>query len=83
MIQDLFQEPKIQQRKKKTVLQPQPPVLNSCSLWTLPEDSTNAGVQDLRLSLLQQSCETQEVLRVSSGSLSTTVSLATFAFGTK
>lgn len=61
MTQDLFQEPKIQQRKKNSL-----PTTTSCSeqlqLWTVPDESTDADVQDLRLSLLgdmrQQSGET-------------------------
>lgn len=63
MAQDLFQEPKIQQGKKNSL-----PTTTSCSeqlqLWALPNDSTDADVQDLRLSLLrdmsQQSWETAE-----------------------
>lgn len=54
-------------RGRKTAFQPQPPVRSSCRLWTLPDDSTDTDVQDLRANSPGRQ---QKVLRVSSGSLS-------------
>lgn len=64
-------------RGKKTIFRPQPLVRSSCRLWTLPDDATDADVEDLRLSPLrdvsQQSWEKQKVPGVSSGPPSATL----------